>query len=419
MARSRKSAFSITAERTFTRCFLPDQQGGRPLRVALVTSSYNFIADGVALTLNRLVAYLESQSVEVVVFTPVAKVAAFKHAGRVAPVPSIPAPFRAEYRLAVGLTGGPRRLLKAFRPDIIHIAVPDLLGAEALAVGQGLGVPVVASYHTRFETYLKDYGLGFAHDWLVARIKRIYGACDELYAPSASMIEALLAEGFAPNIHLWQRGVDIERFNPAKRTADFRTRHGIGTDEKVIAFVGRLVREKRLDVVSNVAARLTAAGIAYRMLFVGEGPDRAALEKRLPGAVFTGFLGGEDLAAAYASSDIFFFPSDTESFGNVTLEAMASGLPTVCADATGSRSLVIDGTTGFLAPPGDGAAAFEAVARLLADNGLRATLGAAARARSLEFSWDETMAGLLARYRALVRVRQAQVQAAAWGLHPS
>jgi glycosyltransferase involved in cell wall biosynthesis len=394
MARSPKSAFSITADPA-------------PLRVALVTSSYNFIADGVALTLNRLVAYLESHGVDVLVFTPVAKVPAFAHAGRIAPVPSIPLPFRAEYRFAAGLTAGPRRLLKTFRPDIIHVAVPDLIGAEALAIGQDLGIPVVASYHTRYETYLKDYGLDFAHDWLVARFKRIYGACDEVYAPSTSMIEALLADGFAPNIHLWQRGVDTERFNPGKRSTDFRARYGIAASEPVIAFVGRLVREKRLDTVTEAADRLAAAKIPHRLLFVGDGPDRAALAARIPNAIFTGFLGGEDLATAYASSDIFFFPSDTESFGNVTLEAMASGLPTVCADATGSRSLVVDGVTGFLAPPGDGAASFEALARLLADDDLRVKMGAAARTRSLEFSWDETMAGLLARYQALVKTRAA------------
>jgi phosphatidylinositol alpha 1,6-mannosyltransferase len=406
MARSPKSASSIVSDRDPLRCFLPDRRtGGRPLRVALVTSSYNFIADGVALTLNRLVAYLESHGVDVLVFTPVAKVSAFAHAGRIAAVPSIPLPFRSEYRFAPGLTAGPRRRLKAFRPDIIHIATPDLIGGEALAVGQSLGVPVVASYHTRYETYLKDYGLDFAHDWLVARIKRIYGACDEVYAPSASMIEALLADGFAPNILLWQRGVDTERFNPGKRSADFRARYGIGASEPVISFVGRLVREKRLDTVTDAADRLAAAKIPHRLLFVGDGPDRAALAARLPAAIFTGFLGGGELAAAYASSDIFFFPSDTESFGNVTLEAMASGLATVCADATGSRSLVVEGVTGFLAPPGDGATSFNALARLLGDDDLRANMGAAARARSLEFSWDETMAGLLARYEALVKAR--------------
>ncbi|MBA3812461.1 MAG: glycosyltransferase family 1 protein [Caulobacteraceae bacterium] len=377
-------------------------RGARRLRVALVTSSYNFISDGVALTLNRLVGYLEAQGVEVLVFAPVAKEPAFAHNGAIVPAPSVALPFRPEYRLALGLDGASRRRLAVFDPDIIHIAVPDFLGHQALGLGLARGRPVVASYHTRYESYLKDYGLDFLREGLAGRLRKFYAACHEVYVPSASMAESLMNEGFAGNLELWVRGVDSRRFHPAKRAGLFRARRGIGPDELVVAFVGRLVREKRLDVVAEVLERLAAAGVAHRGLIVGEGPDRRALEKRLPASLFTGFLGGDDLAQAYAASDIFLFPSDTESFGNVTLEAMASGLPTVCADATGSRSLVVQGVTGFLAPPGRSEGFFGHVAALAADGPLRARMGAAARRRSLGFSWDETMAGLLARYEALV-----------------
>jgi glycosyltransferase involved in cell wall biosynthesis len=167
----------------------------------------------------------------------------------------------------------------------------------------------------------------------------------------------------------------------------------------VVAFVGRLVREKRLDTVIQTAARL--GGFPHRLLIVGEGPDRPMLEKALPDAIFTGHLSGDDLAVAYASSDIFLFPSDTETFGSVTLEAMASALPAVCADATGSRSLVEPDVTGYLAPPGDPDTFAARVGALAGDPGLRARMGAAARARSLTFSWEADMAGLLARYEAL------------------
>jgi glycosyltransferase involved in cell wall biosynthesis len=371
--------------------------------VALVTGSYNYIADGVALTLNRLVRFLQGQGVEVLVVAPVAKAAAFPHAGEIAAAPSAPIPFRTEYRLALGLTSTLRRRLEAFDPDLIHIATPDLLGHQALAFAQASGRPAVASYHTRYEAYLKDYGLDFLKDFVSARIRRFYGGFDEVYAPSASMIEALLAEGFAPNIHLWSRGVDTVRFDPARRSSDLRARLGADEATPVIAFAGRVVREKRLDTLADVFERLAAAEIPHRALIVGEGPDRAMLQKKLPGAVFAGFLTGNDLAAAYASADIFLFPSDTETFGAVTLEAMASGLPTVCADATGSRSLVAEGETGFLAPAGDAAAFFAAVARLAVDPALRSRMGAAARARSLAFSWEAQMSGLLARYERLAR----------------
>jgi phosphatidylinositol alpha 1,6-mannosyltransferase len=376
--------------------------GGRPLRVALVTSSYNYIPDGVALTLNRLVGYLESRGVEVLVFAPVAKAPAFAHQGDIVPAPSAPFPFRPEYRLALGLTRRPRERLAAFDPDIIHIAVPDFLGRQALAIGRARGRPVVASYHTRYEAYLKDYGLEFLREGFTAWLRQFYDQVDEVYVPSESMIESLRAEGFLPHLHLWRRGVDVERFTPGKRSAAARQAWGVGNDDVAITFVSRLVREKRLDTLVEVADRLSAAGIRHRMVIVGEGPSRAALERRLPRAVFAGFLAGEALAQAYASSDIFLFPSDTESFGNVTLEAMASGLPAVCADATGSRSLVKDGVTGFLAPVGNGEAFFGHVATLAADESLRRRMGAAARTRALGFSWDETMAGLLARYQALV-----------------
>jgi glycosyltransferase involved in cell wall biosynthesis len=369
--------------------------------VALVTGSYNYIADGVALTLNRLVSFLTGQGVEVLVVAPVGKAAAFAHAGEIAAAPSAPIPFRSEYRLALGLTPTLRRRLEAFDPDLVHIATPDLLGHQALAFAQAGGRPAVASYHTRYEAYLKDYGLDFLKEFVTARLRRFYGACDEVYAPSASMIEALIADGFARNIHLWSRGVDTARFAPGRRSEGLRARLGAEAATPVIAFAGRLVREKRLDVLIEVFARLEAARIPHRALIIGEGPDRAMLQKRLPGAAFAGFLTGADLAVAYASADIFLFPSDTETFGAVTLEAMASGLPTVCADATGSRSLVADGVTGFLAPAGEAQAFFAAVARLAREPALRAAMGSAARARSLAFSWDADMAGLLARYERL------------------
>ena len=323
----------------------------RPLRVAFVASSYNYINDGVALTLNRLVAYLERQGVEVLVFTPVGKVPAFAHAGTVVPVPSVSLPMRPEYRLAFGLQRQAVERLRAFRPDIIHIALaPDFLGYSALKVARRLRIPVVASYHTRFETYLKHY-------WYVAGftgvvrcyLRHVYGACREVYVPSQSIVDALLADGFRNNFRLWPRGVDTSLFNPNKRSSAWRAKNGIGESEFVVTFVSRLVREKRLDILVAALLLMEARGVVHRSVIVGDGPERAALERQLPGAVFTGFEEGEELARAYASSDVFLFPSETETFGNVTLEAMASGLPCVCSDATGSRSLVVHGCTGYLA----------------------------------------------------------------------
>lgn len=371
-----------------------------PLRIALVTSSYNFIADGVALTLNRLVGYLLSQGVEVRVFAPVAPVPAFAHQGEIVPVPSLPLPGRPEYRLAFGLGGAATRALTDFAPDIIHIAVPDLLGHAALAFAEGHGIPAVATYHTRYETYLRHYWYMAPLERLLTGIlRRFYGRCREVYVPSPSMREALLADGLRDNFKPWPRGIDTARFSPTRRSNAWRTSLGIGADELVVLHVSRLVREKRLDTLT---AALKQLEVPHRAVIVGDGPDRGFVEQELPRAIFTGFQGGDALATAYASSDLFIFPSDSESFGNVTLEAMASGLPCVCADATGSRSLVVDGETGFLAGPSDASAFAAHLTHLAQDPGLRTRMGEAGRARALTFSWEETLARMVGYYRALL-----------------
>jgi glycosyltransferase involved in cell wall biosynthesis len=372
----------------------------RPLRVALVTSSYNYIKDGIALTLNRLVAYLEGQGVEVLVLAPVGPVAALAHSGTLVEVPSIALPSRPEYRLALGLAGKARARLEGFAPDLVHIAVPDLLGYGALRWARARGIPAVASYHTRYETYLKHYW--YVHPLTAALTRYLrwfYGACRDLYVPSPSMIEALEADGFHGHFRLWPRGVDTKRFNPAKRSPHWRDKNGIGGDELVFLHVARLVREKQLDTLVGITRRMAERAIPHRLVIVGDGPERAMLERELPQGFFTGFLDGEDLAEAYAASDVFLFPSDTESFGNVTLEAMASGLPCLCADATGSRSLVVAGETGFLAAPGRVEDFADRAATLAGDGALRRRMGEAGRARSLLYDWDAAMARVLGYYR--------------------
>jgi glycosyltransferase involved in cell wall biosynthesis len=370
------------------------------MRVALVTSSYNYIPDGVALTLNRLVGYLERQGVEVLVFAPIADRPAFVHHGTVVPVPSLPLPGRPEYRLALGMAGYVKRQLLDFAPDIIHIAVPDLLGHAALALAQKHNIPAVASYHTRYETYLRHYWhVAWLETFLTRTLRRFYGQCREVYVPSASTRAALLADGLRDNLKPWPRGIDTARFTPAKRSLEWRTRLGIGAGELVILHVSRLVREKRLDTLTRALNQIT---VPHRVVIVGDGPDYGFVARELPHAVFAGFLREEALATAYASSDLFLFPSDSESFGNVTLEAMASGLPCVCADATGSSSLVVPGETGFLIPADDADGFARQLTLLAQDAALRLRMGQAARARALTYSWEETLARMLGYYRALL-----------------
>ncbi|CAI9121264.1 glycosyltransferase family 4 protein [Brytella acorum] len=375
---------------------------GRPLRIAIVASSYNFISDGVALTLNRLVDHLEKQGVDVRVFTPVSSTTVFPAPGTIVPVPSIPLPGRSEYRLAFAL---PHAEIKTFSPDLIHIALaPDPLGFTTLRIARKLGVPLVASYHTRYETYLKHYWYVAAFENVLKRyLSSYYANCREVYVPSQSMIDILQADGQKGKLVLWQRGVDPDQFNPGHRSMQWRANHGIDPEETVVLLVARLVREKQLGIFSATLHQLSSDGVPCRAVVVGDGPERAMLERALPQAIFTGFLRGQELSVAYASSDIFVFPSETETFGNVTLEAMASGLVCICADASGSRSLVLDGLTGFLARPGDVAEFAARVEQLIRNPALRTEMAATARARALMFSWDQTMSNLLDHYKALVR----------------
>jgi glycosyltransferase involved in cell wall biosynthesis len=377
------------------------------LRVAIIASSYNYIRDGVALTLNRLVAYLERQGVEVLVFAPVGKTPALEHVGTLIPIPSIPVPGRPEYRCAFPIPKATQEILRQFNPHIMHVALaPDPLGYSALKTAKALNIPVVASCHTRYETYLKHYRSSWLEGLLKSYLKYAYGQVREVYVPSQSMLNALLADGMRDNFKLWPRGVDTDAFSPTKRDSKFRERNGIRKDDFVVSFVSRLVREKELDTVIATLKTLEAQGITHKALIVGDGPDRGMLEAALPNAVFTGFLKGEALAEAYAASDVFLFPSETETFGNVTLEAMASGLPCVCADATGSSSLVVDHETGYLVRPRNVEEFALRIAELAKDSDLHQRMSIAARQRSLKFSWDDCMARILGYYQGVVAEAQ-------------
>jgi len=360
-------------------------------RVALFAGAYNHIADGVSLTLNRLVDHLERQGAAVRVFAPTVDDPPIDHAGTLVSVPSLPLPGRSEYRLSLGLSLSARQELKKFDPTLYHIATPDLLGRHALSRAQSTNTPVVASYHTHFSSYLKYYHLGLLETPVWSYLRSFYRQCQQVYVPTAAIGKVLRDHGITDGLRLWQRGVDTTRFAPTHRSDTWRHAHSIDDDEVVVTFVSRLVWEKGLDVYAQVIERLERQGVPHHSLIVGDGPAREALEARLPNTTFAGFLKGDALARAYASSDLFLFPSDTETFGNVTLEAMASGLPTLCADAAGSRDLVEDGTTGRLCPPGDVDAFTETARTLIADASLRNRMGATAHERAQDFTWPSVL----------------------------
>ncbi|HEY8164876.1 MAG TPA: glycosyltransferase family 1 protein [Gemmatimonadaceae bacterium] len=371
------------------------------MRIALFTGAYNHIADGVSLTLNRLVSYLEGRGARVLVHAPVAPTPALAHSGTLVPLPSVAAPGRPEYRVSLGLPRKVKESLKSFRPSLVHIATPDWTGLQALRYGIAAGVPVVASYHTHFPSYLAYYHLAALAPFLWAYMRWFYRRCDQVYVPSESMVSLLREHGFGNNLRLWTRGVESDLFSPCRRSTRWRREHGIGEHEVVVTFVSRLVAEKGLDVLAEVIEGLESRGIKYRSVVVGDGPARPDLERRLPRTVFTGRLERNMLATAYASSDVFLFPSDTETFGNVTLEAMSSGLPTVCAAATGSQTLVREGITGYLVAPGDSQTFLDRVGRLVCDTNLRTRMSCAARAAAEQYQWDGVLARIAGYYEEL------------------
>jgi glycosyltransferase involved in cell wall biosynthesis len=382
------------------------------LRVALFSGNYNYVRDGANQALNRLVDYLLRQGARVRVYAPVVEPAAFPPTGDLVGIPAVPIPTRSEYRFPLGLSRTNRDDLARFAPDVLHVSSPDVTAHSALRWAEERGLPVLASVHTRFETYPRYYGLAFAEPWLVSLMRRFYNRCDALVAPSDSMADVLRAQGMSDDIGIWSRGVDRTIFDPASRDLAWRRSLGIADDEVAIGFLGRLVMEKGLDVFGDAVAALRARGVPHKVLVVGEGPARDWFAERVPEAVFTGILTGQELGRAVASMDVLLNPSVTETFGNVTLEAMASGTPVIAARATGSTSLVADGETGRLIEPGNVEAFADAVAAYAADAELRRAHGAAGELRSRAYSWDAINRTVADKYVSLVEARQRRPIAA-------
>ena len=359
-----------------------------PRRVLLYSGSYNHITDGVTLTLNRLVTYLESHGVEVLVVAPTTRNPELDGAGTFAPAPSIPAPGRKEYRMGTLIPPALRHRMTSFKPDVIHVATPDLLGRWTMSYGRRKQIPIVTTYHTDFTSYLSYYNLDFLESPLIKYLRYFYSRCDLVCVPSQSMINELGKRGIDGNMRIWARGVETDRFSPTHRSIEWRRGLGVADGIPLITYVGRLVQEKNIHLLAEVHNRLNQRQIPHKFMIVGEGPERAALQAELPGQIFTGHLRGQQLARAYASSDIFFFPSTTETFGNVVLEGMASGLPSVCAVATGSSDLVIDGQTGFLTPVEEIEQITAQTVQLAVDPILRAAMGWNARQEAENYRWE-------------------------------
>ncbi|MCG8374609.1 MAG: glycosyltransferase family 1 protein [Balneolales bacterium] len=378
----------------------------KELRVAIFAGNYNHIRDGVSLTLNRLVAFLEERGIPVLVVGPDSKKPAFKHNGELVHTPSIPmlVPGRGEYKIATGLNRNARKRLKEFNPTILHTATPDGLGIAAFKWGRKNRIPVVTSYHTHFLSYVKYYALYLMPVMYPSKLifQWFYKNVDEVYVPTQSMIDELGEVGIKGNMKIWARGIDLNLFHPSKRDLEWRRSKGFADNDIVVSFVSRLVWEKDLKTYMKSVSNLQKVNPKVRALIVGDGPARPEAEAMFPHGHFTGFATGEDLARAYASSDIFLFPSHTETFGNVTLEAMASGLPCIVADAIGSKSLVENGVNGFWAEKENEKEFTEKLEKIVSDESLRKSMAEESRKLALNYRWEDINSGLVENYKEVI-----------------
>lgn len=366
-------------------------------RFALVTGNYVNVVDGVTLTLHRLVETLESVGVEVVVVAPDGVNQELDGASNLIPIPSLALPIQKGYRLSLGFNPWVTSALDEFSPQVVHVATPDLTGWMATRYARRRQLVLTGTYHTNFATYLKYWGVVPSVLTPVAwhLLKRFYAPFDQVFVPTDSLGQDLVNREILAHYGVLARGVDHDRFHQGQRGPRWRLRYGIGQEELVVLFCARLVWEKGLRTLVAGLRRLQEIGPPHRVMVVGDGDQKRWMERQLPEATFTGYLSGDDLARAYANADLFLYPSTTDTFGNVTLEAMASHLPVIGAYAPGTRTLVEPEESGVLVEPDDPEALAQAAALVLEDAAYRKQLAIGAGRRAKEFRWPEILGGFI------------------------
>ncbi|MEB3266152.1 MAG: glycosyltransferase family 1 protein [Cyanobacteriota bacterium] len=378
------------------------------MKIAFFTETFLPKVDGIVTRLTRTIEHLVAAGDEVLVVCP--EGAPAHHAGaRVVGVPAMPLPLYPELKLAL-----PRpavsEALDGFRPDLVHVVNPAVLGVGGIWLARTRGLPLVASYHTHLPKYLEHYGMGMLEPLLWELLKAAHNQALLNLCTSTAMVEELSRKGIQ-HTALWQRGVDTELFRPSLRSPAMRERlHGGHADTgHLLLYIGRLSAEKQIERIRPVLEAMPQASLAL----VGDGPHRQQLERVFEGTAttFVGYLAGEELAAAYASADAFLFPSSTETLGLVLLEAMAAGCPVVGANRGGIPDIVTDGDNGCLYDPDQSHSLEAAVARLLGDASQRQHLRQAARLEAERWGWAAATEQLRGYYRQVLGRPQLELAA--------
>ena len=360
------------------------------LHISLVTETWRPEINGVAMTLGRLTDGLRHLGHRFTLVRPrqhAHDLPAAETGLREVLVAGCPIP---GYRgLRFGLPAK-ARLLQAWRedrPDVIQVATEGPLGASAIAAAQQLNIPVVSEFHTNFHAYSRHYGFGWLEGLVTRHLRLLHNKSAVTLAPTFAVARELTDAGYR-SVRVVSRGVDTALFNPQRRSMALRAQWGISEEQLVITYVGRLAAEKNLPLVTQAFAAIREVHPTARLLFVGDGPMRAQLERSDPSYLFAGMRRAEDLAAHYASADLFLFPSLTETFGNVTLEAMASGLGVVAYDCAAANELIRDGDNGRTVPSNQSAAFISAALELARNPALLATLRERASASVRHLDWS-------------------------------
>ncbi|HZS61716.1 MAG TPA: glycosyltransferase family 1 protein [Gemmatimonadaceae bacterium] len=384
-----------------TTTLQPDRDSARAetateLRLALFTDTYPPQLNGVSRTLERLVTAIHARGGEARVYTTTDPEATTRSPD-IWRRPSIPFWAYPQLRLAPPVGGKIFSDLLAWRPTLIHAATPFGMGLTGRACALRLGVPLVTSYHTSFSEYARFYNLGMLSGLGWAFFRWFHNTGQRTYVPTRAIADELGRLGFA-RLAIWGRGIETQQFNPRFRSAAWRQRLGAGDDTIVVAYVGRLAAEKGLDVALR-SMKILSSNPRIRFALAGDGPYADHCRREAPGnAIFTGRIVGESLSAFYASADLFIFPSTTDTFGNVLLEAMASGLPVIAADVGPTRELLAKGG-GVMFPAGDGRAMADQIQALADDPARRQRLTHEGLDAAQHCSWDRIFDALVADYR--------------------
>jgi len=379
----------------------------RAMRIALVSETYPPEMNGVAMTVLRTVDFLRRRGHRVELVRPRHPGDARNDADDELTLPGLPLPMYRDLRFGLPATRYLRRHWRALRPDVVHIATEGPLGWSALRAARALGIAVTSDYRTNFHRYSGHYGLG----WLERPIERylcaFHNAADCTFVPTSAQRSQLAARGYR-NLAVIGRGVDTRLYTPERRSRVLRRRWNAQDDSLVVLHVGRLAPEKNLDLAARVFEAIRAVQPHARMVWIGDGPLRRRMERQYPHHLFLGVRVGEALAACYASADVFLFPSLTETFGNVTLEAMASGLAVVAFDYGAAGEHALDGVDAFLAPYGDEAAFVQRALDLARFPGVRAQIRRSARAAVRALRWPVILGEFEQQLRIITRNHATQ-----------